>query len=408
MDLTALVDQITRQVVAASASPQGLVTPGRVWVIYTEDTRDFSEAVATLAGSGVEVTVAMPRWAQGVIKAETKGATFRYEPALKPCDVADADLVIVPSIPRALANQLLAKDSEAFAAKVIKRAIAQNKRVVAFSGLNDKLATLGLVAGSPKDFLGQAAGAPQGSMKVADLVAMGVARLGTQGMAPADLQLARMIDHTLLKADATDSEIKKLCQEAAKCHFASVCVNPTNVPQAAKLLAGTDVKVCTVIGFPLGATPREVKAFETKKAIADGAQEIDMVINIGALKSKDYTLVEQDIRAVVEACPPGIIHKVILETSLLNDDEKVTACALAKSAGANFVKTSTGFSTGGATIYDVTLMRATVGPELGVKASGGVRDRATAVAMVRAGATRIGASASVAIVSGAKSSGSGY
>lgn len=210
---------------------------------------------------------------------------------------------------------------------------------------------------------------------------------------------ASMIDHTLLKADATRNQIEKLCEEAKKYEFASVCVNPTWVNLSAQLLANTNVKVCTVIGFPLGATTSEVKAFETKNAIDNGAQEIDMVINIGALKNKEYEVVRDDIKAVVEAAN-GTLVKVIIETSLLTDEEKVKACELSVEAGADFVKTSTGFSTGGATAEDVALMRKTVGPELGVKASGGVRNLEDMKKMVEAGATRIGASSGVAIING--------
>lgn len=227
-------------------------------------------------------------------------------------------------------------------------------------------------------------------------------------MVPQDIALARMIDHTLLKADATEADITKLCAEAREHQFASVCVNPANVALAAKLLEGSPVAVCTVVGFPLGASAPEVKAFETRQAIKDGATEIDMVLNVGALKSGQVERVQQDIRAVVDAVPEGVVTKVILETCLLSDDEKVTACLLAQAVGAGFVKTSTGFSTGGATVADVALMRRTVGPDMGVKASGGIRDRATALAMVEAGATRLGASASVAIASGEGAATAGY
>ncbi|QOY36192.1 deoxyribose-phosphate aldolase [Anaerobacillus isosaccharinicus] len=216
-------------------------------------------------------------------------------------------------------------------------------------------------------------------------------------------QLAQMIDHTLLKANATEEEIITLANEAKEYNFASVCVNPTWVHKAAGILKGTEVKVCTVIGFPLGATTSDVKAFETKNAIENGATEVDMVINVGALKDKDFDLVEKDIRAVVEAAKGKALTKVIIETSLLTDEEKVRACELAVKAGTDFVKTSTGFSTGGATMADIALMRKTVGPNIGVKASGGVRDRETALAMVEAGATRIGASAGISIVKGEKS-----
>lgn len=216
--------------------------------------------------------------------------------------------------------------------------------------------------------------------------------------------LARMIDHTLLKPDATKDQIIHLCKEAGEHVFASVCVNPYWVSLAAKELAGTEVKVCTVVGFPLGASTSESKAFETKDAISKGAQEIDMVMNIGALKSGDLATVEQDIRAVVEAAS-GTLVKVILETGLLNEEEIVAASKASKAAGAHFVKTSTGFGYGGATVEAVRIMRETVGPELGVKASGGVRDLAGAEAVIAAGANRIGASASVAIVTGGKGTG---
>lgn len=215
--------------------------------------------------------------------------------------------------------------------------------------------------------------------------------------------VAKLIDHTLLKPDATRDQIEKICDEAAEYSFASVCVNPTWVKFCHDKLQGTTVKVCTVIGFPLGATTTETKAFETKNAIDHGATEVDMVINIGALKDNDNELVENDIRAVVEAANGKALTKVIIETCLLTDEEKVRACELAVKAGADFVKTSTGFSTGGATVEDIRLMRQTVGPDIGVKASGGVRSVEDAEQMVEAGATRIGASSGVAIVKGLKS-----
>ncbi|RDV29781.1 deoxyribose-phosphate aldolase [Lysinibacillus capsici] len=211
---------------------------------------------------------------------------------------------------------------------------------------------------------------------------------------------ARMIDHTLLKAEATKEQIEKLCAEAKQFNFASVCVNPTWVKRSSELLQGTDVLVCTVIGFPLGANTPAVKAFEAKDAIANGAKEVDMVINIGALKDQNYDLVQADIAAVVEAAKDSALVKVIIESCLLTDEEKVKACELAVAAGADYVKTSTGFSTGGATAEDIALMRKTVGPELGVKASGGVRSLEDMKKMVEAGATRIGASSGVAIMNG--------
>ena len=216
-------------------------------------------------------------------------------------------------------------------------------------------------------------------------------------------QLAKIIDHTILKPEATKEQVEKLCKEALEYHFASVCINPTNVELAAKLLKGSDVKVCTVIGFPLGANTMEVKAFETKDAIEKGAEEVDMVINIGRLKDKDYDYVERDIKAVVDAAGKKALTKVIIETCLLTDEEKVKACELAKKAGADFVKTSTGFSKGGATPEDIKLMRDTVGEDMGVKASGGVRTREDACAVIENGANRIGASASIAICEGTES-----
>ena len=213
------------------------------------------------------------------------------------------------------------------------------------------------------------------------------------------MKLNKYIDHTLLKADASQEQIETLIEEAKKYDFASVCVNPTWVNFAAQALKATDVKVCTVIGFPLGANTPELKAFETSDAIQNGANEVDMVINIGALKSRNFDLVERDIRAVVEAAK-GTLVKVIIETCLLTDDEKVKACQIAQKAGADFVKTSTGFSTGGATVADVALMRKTVGPNMGVKASGGARSYEDALAFIKAGATRIGASSGVAIMEG--------
>ena len=216
-------------------------------------------------------------------------------------------------------------------------------------------------------------------------------------------ELAKMIDHTLLKPEATSEGIKKLCEEAVKYNFASVCVNPGRVKEAYEIVKNSEVKVCTVIGFPLGATTTEVKVFETKDAIQNGATEVDMVINVGRLKDKDYDFVKEDIKAVVEAAKGKALTKVIIETCLLTDEEKVIACKLSKEAGADFVKTSTGFSTGGATGEDIKIMRETVGENMGVKASGGVRSLEDALVMIENGATRIGASASIAICEGTES-----
>lgn len=246
---------------------------------------------------------------------------------------------------------------------------------------------------------GQCAKRNEGAVQA--LVNGGAARVGAApGTQVTNRGLASMIDHTLLRADATEAEIRALCAEAREYQFASVCINPGWVAVAAEELSGSPVKVCTVIGFPLGATTATAKAIESRDAIANGATEVDMVINVGALKSGDDDRVRRDIEAVVAAARGQALVKVILETALLSREEKVKACLLAKMAGADFVKTSTGFSTGGATVEDIALMRETVGPEMGVKASGGIRSAEDAQAMIAAGATRIGASASVAIARG--------
>lgn len=214
------------------------------------------------------------------------------------------------------------------------------------------------------------------------------------------MKLEKYIDHTILKADATSDMVKKLCTEAREYGFASVCVNPCFASLVSKELEGTDVKACVVIGFPLGANTKEVKAFETKQAIEDGAQEVDMVINVGALKERNYQAVQEDIEAVVKEAKGKALVKVIIETCLLTDEEKVKACEISKAAKADFVKTSTGFSTGGAKKEDVALMRKTVGEDMGVKASGGIRNYETAMEMIEAGANRIGASIGVSLVGG--------
>ena len=236
--------------------------------------------------------------------------------------------------------------------------------------------------------------------KVREVVDAGASRLSsTLGNVDVGAEVAALIDHTLLKPDATQDQIAQLCYEARKHGFAAVCVNPAHVKLCAQLLKGSPVHVCTVVGFPLGATPPEVKSYEAQQTLDDGATEVDMVINIGALKSKDYALVERDIASVARTCHAGgAILKVIIEAALLTDEEKVIACQLAKAAGADYVKTSTGFGPGGATLHDVALMRRSVGPELGVKAAGGIGSYEEAKAMVAAGATRIGASAGVKIL----------
>jgi deoxyribose-phosphate aldolase len=240
---------------------------------------------------------------------------------------------------------------------------------------------------------------PLNNFTAQQVKSMGVERVSFCNPGSGSSSIAGMIDHTLLKANATQEEIGKLCEEARKYRFASVCVNPGYVAMASRLLRGSGVMVCTVIGFPLGSTTPTVKAIEARDAIANGADEIDMVINIGALKSGNDALVLDDIRAVREATR-GKCLKVIIETSYLTKEEKVRACRMSKQAQADFVKTSTGFGSGGATVEDIALMRETVGPEMGVKASGGIKDAKAAEDLIKAGATRLGTSASIAIVSG--------
>jgi deoxyribose-phosphate aldolase len=235
--------------------------------------------------------------------------------------------------------------------------------------------------------------------QVKGVVEAGASRLGLHAAGGGDREVAALIDHTLLRPDATATDIERLCREAAEFHFATVCVNPTWVSFCARLLRGTGVGVCSVVGFPLGANTPDAKQYETRRAIFDGATEIDMVLNIGALKSGDLRLVEQDIESVTGPCrEAGVVSKVIIEAALLSDEEKITASTLTKAAGADFVKTSTGFGPGGATIGDVMLMRRVVGDSIGVKAAGGVRDLEQVKAMVAAGASRVGASAGVRIV----------
>jgi deoxyribose-phosphate aldolase len=235
--------------------------------------------------------------------------------------------------------------------------------------------------------------------QVSGVIAAGACRLGLHAAGGGAGEVSGLIDHTLLKPDATAQEIEKLCREAMEFHFATVCVNPTWIALAHRLLQGSGVGVCAVVGFPLGATTPDVKHYETRRVIFDGATEVDMVINVGALKSGDLRLVEQDIEAVTGPCREHrVVSKVIIEAALLTDEEKVTASTLTKAAGADFVKTSTGFGPGGATVADVTLMRKVVGERMGVKAAGGVRDLDQLKAMVAAGASRVGASAGVRIV----------
>ena len=235
--------------------------------------------------------------------------------------------------------------------------------------------------------------------RVRGILDAGASRLGLYAGGPVPSDVASLIDHTLLKPDATREEIETLCREARELNFATVCINPAWVALSARTLRGSRVGICSVVGFPLGATTSDVKQYEARRVIYDGATEVDMVINVGALKSGDLRTVEADIAAVVACCRDcGVLSKVIIEASLLTDEEKISACTLAKAAGADYVKTSTGFGPGGATVADVALMRRVVGPDIGVKAAGGVRDYDALKSMVTAGASRVGASAGVKIV----------
>ena len=262
------------------------------------------------------------------------------------------------------------------------------------------LAALGASPGCCSDCAGGCAACCSDEVRsVVDAGACRITYCGDGGRVPSDL--GRFIDHTLLKPETTPQQIDVLCDEAREFHFAAVCVNPAWVRRASQRLRGSGVKVASVVGFPLGASTPEIKAMETRRALRDGAREIDMVINIGALKGGEYDLVSQDIAKVTDACNEvGAINKVIIETALLSDEEKVIACKLALAAKAHYVKTSTGFSTGGATLFDVALMRETVGPDIGVKAAGGIKNAEDARQMIAAGATRLGASAGIQIVKG--------
>ncbi|MDF2626527.1 MAG: deoxyribose-phosphate aldolase [Symbiobacteriaceae bacterium] len=331
--------------------------------------------------------------------------------------VKGAGRIVVPSLYVGVAAKVSGLIGDSLASTVLLEAALNGKAVeVARDGLEvpadaswairrkveeilQSMRTFGFVVTDLEGLAADAARLPKvGAAEAGQARATAPARAEVAVTDDYDRPLARMIDHTLLKPEATVEQIVKLCAEARAYNFMSVCVNPGWVPLAAQELQGSDVKVCTVIGFPLGATNTESKAFETAETIRQGATEVDMVINVGALKSGQYDRVLADIRAVVEAARGKALTKVIIETGLLTDAEKVKACELSKQAGADFVKTSTGFGPGGATPEDIALMRKTVGPELGVKASGGVRDYEAAMAVVNAGASRIGASASINIV----------
>jgi len=397
----------------------------RTLVLYTEDHRNLPAVLDATTAAGHKVRLWQPRWARPLkaIAFETVAAETA-DPAKV---LGETDLIVLPSVPDSLSKLLASADEDSPTVRLVRHARRRGIPMVALAGEGQAkaLAAVGIApvtikeVATPEKAIAelpscdtcakQSTCAVRCNGRVQDLVTLGAARIGAgEGVGAPNPKLARMIDHTLLKADATEDEVRKLCAEARQQRFMSVCVNPGWVKLSAQLLKDSGVKVCTVVGCPLGATDTATKVFETQEAIRNGATEIDMVINVGALKSKDYETVERDIRGVVQACPKGIVSKVILETALLDDEQKVIACALSKSAGADFVKTSTGFSTGGATVRDIALMRATVGPELGVKASGGIRDTKTAQDMIAAGATRIGASASVAIVKGVSAGAGSY
>jgi deoxyribose-phosphate aldolase len=427
-----LIAQITKEVLAeigASSQAKGAGAPAptaaaKSILVIATGAQDVPQTLSRLAGLGSHrIVLAVPKYGRRLLAGADLGkAEVHYLDMGKPEEchlLAGADLVVLPTLETPLLNKVAQFRTDSWPAKQVVNALAQGKPVfVPGKGTEPwaaKAKSLGLRIGGWESLFALQGGAGGGdcnscttqghcatrcSDKVGSALTAGAARItGPHDQAGVAGGLAKYIDHTLLKPEATEAEILKLCAEARQYKFASVCVNPGWVKLCAQQLKGSGVMVCTVIGFPLGATSTAAKVCETRKALEDGADEIDMVLNIGALKSAQYELVEQDIRAVKQACGRHVL-KVILETSLLKDDEKVKACELSKRAGADFVKTSTGFGSGGATVADIALMRRTVGPEMGVKASGAVRDTQTAEAMIAAGATRIGASASIAIATG--------
>lgn len=420
-----VTEEVLRQLQAEGSSP---AKPQQTAPDYTSD------FLVVVAGPVTEKVVALGQVLAGAGKVTFVAQTAA--PALTACGqvitegaeevahrlVQGAGRIMVPSLYVGVAAKVAGLIGDCLTSAVLLDAAMNSKPVeVARDGMQvsgeanwairrkveeilQAMRTFGFVVTDLESLAAEAARLPkapaaQGKAQAAQVVqAPAPARAEVAVTDDYDRALARMIDHTLLKPEATAEQIVKLCAEARSYNFMSVCVNPGWVPLAAQKLQGSDVKVCTVIGFPLGATSTESKAFETAESIRQGATEVDMVINVGALKSGQYDRVLGDIRAVVEAARGKALTKVIIETGLLTDAEKVKACELSKEAGADFVKTSTGFGPGGATPEDIALMRKTVGPELGVKASGGVRDYEAAMAVVNAGANRIGASASINIV----------
>jgi deoxyribose-phosphate aldolase len=453
------IEQITREVVQELMGEmllaQGPHHPGvpykRILILFNRSDLAMAPILEELSAwsSKAQLTLVAPRWARSLWSNPSlpiEYVSFDRAESAK-AYVGSHDRVVIMGASQPLFQKLKRMDRQHLPSALAVEALHQNKPVMLleshWQGIDTtKLEAMGIRLGSLQEIarifplpptpalppaspaqVSQAPGANATGASAAGItrerirqvMQMGAQRMGLgadmtiqSGDLPKDL--ARMIDHTLLKAEATEDQVKTLCEEARANHFASVCINPSYVPLAASLLKGSDVMVCTVIGFPLGATDSQTKADETRHAVASGADEIDMVINVGALKSQNAAKVEADIRAVVQAAQ-GKTVKVILETALLNDAEKVLACQLSEKAGAHFVKTSTGFGPSGATEADVSLMRRTVRRDMEVKASGGIRDQETALKMIRAGATRIGASASVAIAHGdapAKSGGDKY
>ena len=437
------IEQITREVVQELMGEmllaQGPNAPGvpykRILILFNRSDLAIAPLLAELSAwqTKAHLTLVAPRWARSLWSNPALPIEYvsfdRAETAK--AYVASHDRVVILGASKPLLQKLKRLDRQHLPSALAVEALSQNKPVMLLDshwhGIDTaKLEAMGVRLGSLQDIARIFPLPPVPAMPAAAPVqvtpngasdAAGITRerirqvmqMGAQRMALGSdvsvgsgdlpMDLARMIDHTLLKAEATEAQVTTLCEEARANHFASVCINPSYVPLAARLLTGCDVMVCTVIGFPLGATDSQTKADETRHAVESGADEIDMVINVGALKSQNIAKVEADIRAVVQAAQ-GKTVKVILETALLNDAEKVLACQLSEKAGAHFVKTSTGFGPSGATEADVSLMRRTVRADMEVKASGGIRDQATALKMIRAGATRIGASASVEISRG--------